>query len=596
MVQLTLPLLDNTDNESGNSSLNCDPSQSIYDTKSCIKDFLFCSDDNPCPSKIPCIDRVCQCLPNTKSYITLTPSPVKMYAIGCNFTDPKRVSDSCRDYEYGVQNTCLLNYCSSQVPCYAGSCDNNRNVCVNITSSRKTLPTSYNAAVTLGDDPFGTNKAGMSPVVIIMMAAGAVVAIAIVGCVIRTTSRWTKRSFAWATGSQKVDPEGDEDEKTRKDADTITSVKDINDDDVEGDADSAAGSASAIARKPSKFTGRHYMPSPAPGLLPSEISPFPSPLPSPNFSPYSQTNQSQVSDSSMLNPFRQGAEDYSSVPIEMKNRSPFGGSPSAGSFGSMSASDRSIQQGGMTPEFRASNGVVGAGMEIVPAMVPMPPSRPVTPVGGSRPGTPTGAGMHPQISRSQSALSREVTPGSGFDWSNGLHKSMSMQQLGSRPAPPPPTSSSSSLSPTTAGFYSNSGNTSSQAPTIEVSHSSYPSRSSRIISQPDVMQAPYRTLDSLIDSPSAALSRPQSMFQLEADPSYPQLSPSARSSLVLQSGAERHPSLTIPAGQSMLRHSSSVPQMVVSVSSPPQSPVQQRILPAGFASSPLAGSSGRFES
>ncbi|KAG0077503.1 hypothetical protein BGZ92_001901 [Podila epicladia] len=172
MVKLTLPLLDNTDNENPNSSLPvCDPSMSIYDSKTCIKDSMFCSDDNPCPLGISCIDRVCQCLPNTHSYITLTPDPVRMYTIGCNF-DKKREASSCREYEYGVDKTCLLNYCSSEVPCYAGSCDNNRHVCTNITSARTSLPTSANQVISLGDDPFGTKKEGLSPLIIIMAAAG----------------------------------------------------------------------------------------------------------------------------------------------------------------------------------------------------------------------------------------------------------------------------------------------------------------------------------------------------------------------------------------------------------------------------------------
>ncbi|KAF9334401.1 hypothetical protein BG006_002239 [Podila minutissima] len=285
MVKLTLPLLDNTDNENPNSPLPvCDPSMSIYDSKSCIKDSLFCSDDNPCPLGISCIDRVCQCLPNTRSYITLTPDPVRIYTIGCNF-DKKRETSSCREYEYGVDKTCLLNYCSREVPCYAGSCDNNRHVCTNITSARTSLPTSANQVISLGDDPFGTKKEGLSPLIIIMAAAGGVVALAIKGSDDGESAEYTDK--------KQYNNNGPPSEQQPM----------------------PAATAAALARGPSKFTGAHYMPSPA--IRPVADSSATTPGGSPHFSPF--TNHV---DSPKLNPFHSPADTDASSngSIELSGR------------------------------------------------------------------------------------------------------------------------------------------------------------------------------------------------------------------------------------------------------------------------------------
>lgn len=309
MVNLALPLLDNTDNENPNSTLPvCDPSMSIYDAKSCLKDSLFCSDDNPCPLGISCIDRVCQCLPNTHSYITLTPDPARMYTIGCNF-DKQRESESCRDYEYGVQKTCVLNYCSKEVPCYAGSCDNQRHVCVNMTSARTSLPVSSNPVISLGDDPFGTKKEGLSPLIIIMAAAGGVVALAIVGCIIRTVHQGTRGIVGLISGkSKKGSEDGESAEYTDKDVQYNN--------DISSPSEQPAPAGAALTRGPSKFTGAHYMPSPAirPVNDPSSSS---TPGGSPHFSPF--TNHL---DSPKLNPFRSRADTDASSngSIELSGR------------------------------------------------------------------------------------------------------------------------------------------------------------------------------------------------------------------------------------------------------------------------------------
>ncbi|KAF8950846.1 hypothetical protein BGZ52_001275 [Haplosporangium bisporale] len=310
MVNLALPLLDNTDNENPNSTLPvCDPSMSIYDAKSCLKDSLFCSDDNPCPLGISCIDRVCQCLPNTHSYITLTPDPVRMYTIGCNF-DKQRESGSCRDYEYGVQKTCVLNYCSSEVPCYAGSCDNQRHVCVNITSARTTLPVSSNPVISLGNDPFGTKKEGLSPLIIIMAAAGGVVALALVGCIIRTVHQGTRGIVGLVSGkSKKGSDDGESTEYTDKDGQYNNNISPLSE-------QQPAPAGAALTRGPSKFTGAHYMPSPA--IRPvNDSSSLATSGESPNFSPF--TNHV---DSPKLNPFRSRADTDASSngSIELSGR------------------------------------------------------------------------------------------------------------------------------------------------------------------------------------------------------------------------------------------------------------------------------------
>ncbi|KAF9960091.1 hypothetical protein BGZ72_007925 [Mortierella alpina] len=551
MVKLTLPLSDNTDNEPAVNSTqpNCDPSQSIYDNKSCIKDFLFCSDDNPCPSNLPCIDRVCQCLPNKHSYITLAPYPVRMYTLGCRF-DTQRVGGACREYEYGVDQTCLLNYCSSEVPCYRGHCDNQRHVCTNITAEWKPLPVSDNAVITLGDDPFGTHKEGLSPVLIILMACGGIVALAVVGCVIRTAMMWTKSSVAWAAGTPKVEASdsGNNDEKKSAHAQSTTEPQ-----------QKQAG-APRMSRMPSKFTGSHYMPH-APAL--GEISPFHSPLPSPHFSPYSQPNGSQISsNNSLLNPFRHPMSD-SNASIELHNRAV--------------ASNESL------PSSEASE---KRALERSQSAIVTPGPRPTTPLGPDQ---------------RASLMARSQTLAAPGDRSSAtLHKSMSMQQLGSRPPPPPPSAMySSNLSP----------------PMIAVSMpQSHPRPHSNVILSQADMHGPTPSLDSLI---SGANGTPIMSAPLPIIHHSPGLGPSSapptrilassasssslRSSLTLQSGAERHPSLTVPARQSLLRHSASVPQMVIPR---PQSllPDQQllspttRNLPAGFASAPTTSSMARFKS
>ncbi|KAG0035552.1 hypothetical protein BGZ82_005220 [Podila clonocystis] len=171
MVRLSLPLRDPLDEDYEDSrsstTAECDSTQLIYNSTHCVTSFHFCSEYNPCPSGLPCIDRVCQCLPSKQQYITLAPSPVRMYTAGCNYEKPKE--SSCRKYEYGVDGVCLLNYCSDEMPCYAGKCDLALNSCVNITAARNPLPAAVNQVIEFGDDPFGLHqtKFNMTPLTII---------------------------------------------------------------------------------------------------------------------------------------------------------------------------------------------------------------------------------------------------------------------------------------------------------------------------------------------------------------------------------------------------------------------------------------------
>ncbi|KAG0048641.1 hypothetical protein BGZ83_006432 [Gryganskiella cystojenkinii] len=623
MVQLSLPLLDNTDNESGNSSdPNCDPSQSIYNKKSCIKDFLFCSDDNPCPSKIPCIDRVCQCLPNTKQYITLTPPPVRMYTIGCHFDTQRPAQDSCRDYEYGVSGTCLLNYCSSEVPCYAGQCDNKLSVCVNITSSRQTLPTSSNPLISLGDDPFGTHKEGISPFLIVIMACAGVVALAVVGCIIRTTLFWTKSSVAWVAGGHKKSAD---DEKEDYDGGIETAAaaskgkprsarhRDM----LEGDEISVDGGdrPGRINRVPSKFTGSHYLPTP-PVMFSNEISPFSSPLPSPRFSPYSQPNQSQVSNNSLMNPFRYGAnsndatltDGASARSIEMNDRAPSTASTSTSDEPHIPPSNPAVNNNSTQrlhstpqgPDLRIARSHTVSHDFSVP-----PPS-----AGAPSTGTP---------------MARRIEGGPGGPLPrHSLQKSSSMLQLGSRPAPPPPSSAGLALQQSRSNLRSPPlFPVSAPLPTLSAPLGDQSTRSSMVITSAN-LQGPSPSLDSIMQFSSNSNNNggqattgglDQDSNTVTGSSSAPGSVPSSPSlhsltsagggpsMLVLQS-AERHAAVTVPPRSSMLKHSASVPMMVVPQqaqalgppgSAPSPGPAS-RNLPAGFASSPVANYEERFQS
>ncbi|KAK3846218.1 MAG: hypothetical protein J3R72DRAFT_486959 [Linnemannia gamsii] len=279
MVKLSLPLQDYDDIDEDSRAPQYDPSQSIYNGKHCIQNFMFCSDDNPCPSNIPCINQVCQCLPNKQQYITLTPLPHRMYTVGCNF-DKTREMDTCRTYEYAVGSTCVLNYCSKDVPCFAGICDTKHHVCVNMTSTRAPLPISNNQIITLDDSPFDQRKdVGYPPLLIIMVAAATIAGLAVVGCLIRLMIHLVRGSVTWAFRSHKL-PSDEIDRYSMKDdySYSITDAKYV--------ADPEAISGVTMVKVPGQFSSAHGLSSP---VYPSTDSlDYANPPPSPQFTTFVQ--------------------------------------------------------------------------------------------------------------------------------------------------------------------------------------------------------------------------------------------------------------------------------------------------------------------
>ncbi|KAG9071011.1 hypothetical protein KI688_008554 [Linnemannia hyalina] len=305
MVKLSLPLRDYDDADEHNKGPHCDPSQSIYNRKHCVQNFLFCSDDNPCPSNIPCIDQVCQCLPNKHQYITLTPLPHRMYTVGCNF-DRAREAETCREYEYGVDQTCVLNYCSKDVLCYAGTCDTKYHVCVNMTSTRVPLPPSINQIIVLDDTPFGLQKEdGPPPLLYIIAAAGGVTGLAILGCLIRSIIQSVQGSVAWASRNHRLPSEGSEhyDDKDQY-SHSITDTKYV--------ADPEAISGVTVAQVPARFTSAHC-------LLSTYSLDYATPLHSPQVATFAQGLNAGPQSQSQASLAHLNGE--SSAAIELETRS-----------------------------------------------------------------------------------------------------------------------------------------------------------------------------------------------------------------------------------------------------------------------------------
>jgi hypothetical protein len=310
-------------------------------------------------------------------------------------------------------------------------------------------------------------------------------------------------------------------------------------------------SDSSIMRKPSKFTGSHYMPENSiPPSLSDAASPFESP--SPHFSPYSHPNNAQGSDMSLSNPFRHKIDD-SRISMDLLNNN--NGSPS-------NSKDHALSTLSSSPSF----GPVDK-LNSPPIVATAVPSAPVH---------PSAFGPDLRVSRSQnfsrvpSTLSNNISSHDGNSLSPAAHTGHQQTQIrsaplpfvGSRSPPPPPTMYSDRIVPPKMAY--NQNNRMSSAGVL----------------------APSMSLDSLIDysTNSQRNSAVVTDSALANHPTSPPLRPSSSlgAPLVIQSGAERLPSLTVPLRQSMLRHSASVPQLV----DPSSTPVQ-RNLPAGFASSPV---------
>ncbi|KAF9166942.1 hypothetical protein DFQ26_006341 [Actinomortierella ambigua] len=191
-----------------NSTLDCKSNERIYDGRHCIPTANFCSSENPCPEGVPCIDGVCQCTPNTGMYITPIPPPFNVYSMGCTW-DGKVEATSCKKYEYRTEKTCLLNYCSKDVPCFAGVCDEKRHVCTGINATRVSLPTpSHHISikeVETSPTPHAdiTESQGLPPTTIILIVAGSVVGLMLVAGIIRCALLSCSSAARWAFGAKK---------------------------------------------------------------------------------------------------------------------------------------------------------------------------------------------------------------------------------------------------------------------------------------------------------------------------------------------------------------------------------------------------------
>ncbi|KAF9392063.1 hypothetical protein CPB97_004359 [Podila verticillata] len=317
MVRLSLPLRDPFDIDYKDTPLTtpgCDSTQLIYNNTHCVTSFHFCSDSNPCPSGLPCIDRVCQCLPSKHQYITLAPSPVRMYTAGCNYEKPK--VSSCSKYEYGVDGVCLLNYCSEEMPCYAGKCELALNSCVNITAARKPLPVAVNQVIDFGDDPFGLQrtKFTLTPLMIVLIVAGGIVGLAIVGCLIRTTLFGITSSVRWASKGQRL-ADGDEKYES-KDKDSCGNPS------LDVKLPMAFSSEPRVnsIQTPTNSNGAHYIP-PKPLTFSNEPSPYSTPAPSPQTSTFApiETCAIQSGQSGHSGQSQKSTETESSIEIEIED-------------------------------------------------------------------------------------------------------------------------------------------------------------------------------------------------------------------------------------------------------------------------------------
>ncbi|KAG0228363.1 hypothetical protein BGW42_002261 [Actinomortierella wolfii] len=262
----------------------------------------FCSDEYDCPGGSQCIDGVCQCTPNAGMYITLIPAPFNVYSMGCIWDEKVNV-EGCQKHEYGVEKTCLLNYCSKDVPCFAGECDEKQHICVNINATRVALPKPSHH-ISLKDirtppQPDATPSEGLSPLYIILIAAGSIVGLMIVGCVIRSILLCFSSSARWAFGAKKGAVKLANDETSPGDNGGKTGdapAPSVSSHPQSGgpDAARAAGSHASVAYPPSPLTGTTLATSPNVSRAPSRASGLhPAPMHSPMHAPFAQQNYSR---------------------------------------------------------------------------------------------------------------------------------------------------------------------------------------------------------------------------------------------------------------------------------------------------------------
>ncbi|KAG0034988.1 hypothetical protein BGZ81_001937 [Podila clonocystis] len=231
-----------------------------------------------------------------------------MYTAGCNYEKPKE--SSCRMYEYGVDGVCLLNYCSDEMPCYAGKCDLALNSCVNITAARNPLPSAVNQVIEFGDDPFGLHqtKFKMTPLTIILMVAGGIIGLAVVGCLLRTALLGITSSVRWASKGQRLDSNGDE-KYEDKDKDSFGNPSL----DVKLPMAFSSEPQVDLIRTPTNFDGAHYIP-PRPLTSSNNSSEYSTPAPSPQVLTFVQsTKQTREIQSDQS----QKSETEMSIEIEM---------------------------------------------------------------------------------------------------------------------------------------------------------------------------------------------------------------------------------------------------------------------------------------
>lgn len=170
------------------------------------------------------------------------------------------------------------------MPCYAGNCNLTLNSCVNITAARKPLPAAVNQVIEFGDDPFGFHqtKFKMTLLTIILMVAGGIVGLAVVGCLFRTALLGITSSVHWASRGQRLESNRDE-KYADKDKDSFGNPSL----DVKLPMALSSESRVDLIRTPTNFNGAHYIP-PRPLTLSNNSSPYSTPAPSPQASTFVQ--------------------------------------------------------------------------------------------------------------------------------------------------------------------------------------------------------------------------------------------------------------------------------------------------------------------
>ncbi|KAF8947787.1 hypothetical protein BGZ47_007851 [Haplosporangium gracile] len=121
-----------------------------------------------------------------------------MYTVGCNF-DKMGEADTCREYEYAVDQTCILNYYSKDMPYYIRTCDTKHHVCMDITSTRTPLP-----LIPLICRRIKVFPLCCSSLPLLVGVAG----VAVLGCLIRLIIQLIRGSVTYTFRNHKLPSEG----------------------------------------------------------------------------------------------------------------------------------------------------------------------------------------------------------------------------------------------------------------------------------------------------------------------------------------------------------------------------------------------------